>query len=127
MPVPFFDLTANISGSTISVSQKGVYLTSDFFAGPYDPSVCGVLAKAQTKANRDAAIAQGLKTYQPCNFFNAYAVYKNKYAQGTYCSLYNTPIDSSYAAKAGVYSGNDFFGVEGSWTYTLSQQDSGKL
>lgn len=102
-------------------------MTANFFAGPYDPSVCGAFATAQTKANRDAAVAQGLTTYQPVNFFNAYTVYKNSFAQGTYCSLYNTPVDASYAAKAGVYSGNDFYGVQASWTYTLSKQDSGKL
>ncbi|CZT20668.1 uncharacterized protein RCC_06526 [Ramularia collo-cygni] len=126
--VPQFDRTANISGSTISVSpQKGVYFTADFFSGPFDPSVCGVYAQAQTKANRDAAIARGLSSYQPCNFFGAYTPYKNKYAQGTMCALYTTPIDASNAKKAAINSGNDFFDVGASWTYTLTKQDSGKL
>lgn len=127
VPVSSFDLTANISGSAITVSNSGVFLVADFFAGPYDPTLCGAYALSQTEVNRAAATAQGLKTYQPVNFFNAYMVYKNSYAVGTYCSLYNAAVDASYASKVSVNSGNDNFSVQASWTYTLSKQDSGNL
>jgi hypothetical protein len=122
-----FDAPTNISGSYINTSQAGVFLAADFFAGPYNPVVCGAYAVAQTKVNREAAISAGASSYQPCNFFNAFTVYRNSFAVGTYCSLYNAPVDPSEVSNGPVSSGNDEFSVQASWTYALSTQDSGKV
>ncbi|KAK4623881.1 hypothetical protein CLAFUW4_05989 [Fulvia fulva] len=84
--VDTFTLGQNITGKAITLAGSKS-LGSEFFAGPYDPTLCGYYATAQTSANRQDAQAKGLKSYQACNSFNAYAVYRAGLAWGTYCSL----------------------------------------
>jgi hypothetical protein len=50
---------------------------------------------------------------------------KNGKAMGTYCSLYDQPVDSSHGTYSGGWSGNTHFQVESSWTYELKEQDNG--
>lgn len=100
---------------------------SNFYPGPFDPSVCALYAQAQTATNKQAAQGKGASSYTPCNMFNAYMVQKNGVAQGTYCQLFDTPLSSSWASFGGAWSGSDYFGVQSSWTYSLSAQLDGKL
>ncbi|KAK1083030.1 hypothetical protein LTR33_003526, partial [Friedmanniomyces endolithicus] len=116
------------SNCTGAISSGGSYcLGSRFFPGPYNPSVCGIYADAQTATNKAAAKDRGVSSYVPSNMFNAYMVKKNSVAQGTYCSLFNTVLSDSWASFEGGWSGQNYFGVESSWTYALSVQDDGKL
>ncbi|KAK3634805.1 hypothetical protein LTR56_015086 [Elasticomyces elasticus] len=110
-----------------AISAGGSYwLGSKFFPGPFNPSVCSAYAQAQVSTNKKAAQASGATSYVPCNQFNAYMVKKNQIAQGTYCSLFNTVLSNKWAGFTGGWQGKNFFGVESSYTYALSQQDSGK-
>lgn len=127
-PVTGFQLAQNLSGKAITAAAKSTFLGSEYFVGPYDASICGDYARAQTQANKADAQSKGLHSYQPCNLFNAYYVYKNKYAQGTYCQLFNANIDgvkaSGYADT--TYNG-DVYSVGASYTWSLSPQDAGTL
>lgn len=121
-----FSMSANLG--TKSITGAGSYtLGSEFFAGPYDPDLCGFYATAQTAANKAQAQSQGLKTYQPCNSFNSYYVYKSGFAWGTYCTLFNKNIDSSYAGDGTTTSGGFTYTVGSSYQWSLTQQDSGTL
>lgn len=121
-----FNAAQNISGQAITKAQA-YFLGSEFFAGPYDPTLCGYYATAQTSANRDYAKAHGQKTYQPANCFNAYYVYRSDYAWGTYCSIYNQNVGASYAGSVDQTSGGFTYKVGSSWVYNAYPQDSGKL
>ncbi|TKA69522.1 hypothetical protein B0A49_07182 [Cryomyces minteri] len=79
---------------------------------------------AQTAYNK-AHKSSSSSGYVPCNMFNAYMVKKNSIAQGTYCTLYDTPLDSSWGSYKGGWAGQDYFSIETSWTYSLSQQKDG--
>ncbi|KAF7193370.1 hypothetical protein HII31_05349 [Pseudocercospora fuligena] len=126
-PVDSFTQAANLSGKAITLAKNSYYLGAEYFPGPYDPQLCGYYATAQTAANRADAKAKGLSTYQPCNLFNAYTVYKNKAAQGTYCSLFNKVVGAEAAGAAGTYYNGDLYEVGVSYTYKLTQQDAGTL
>ncbi|KAK5147225.1 hypothetical protein LTR04_000882 [Oleoguttula sp. CCFEE 6159] len=107
-----------------AINAPSYNLGAKFFPGPYDPSVCAAYATAQTaynKAHKDSSSS----SYVPCNMFNAYMVKKNSIAQGTYCTLYDTPLDSSWGSYKGGWAGQDYFSIETSWTYSLSEQKSG--
>jgi len=123
--VPGYTAPSNCSSSAISAGGN-YWMGSNFFPGPFDPSVCGIYAQAQAATNRKLAQAAGLSSYVPCNMFNAYAVHKNGVCQGTYCSLFDTPLTSSWAQFQGAFSGSDYYSVHSSWTYALTNQDSGK-
>ncbi|KAK1068706.1 hypothetical protein LTR74_005364 [Friedmanniomyces endolithicus] len=124
-PCPGYEPPSNCTGA---ISSGGSYcLGSHFFPGPYNPSVCGIYADAQTATNKAAAKDRGESSYVPSNMFNAYMVKKNSVAQGTYCSLFNTVLSDSWASFEGGWAGQNYFGVESSWTYALSQQDDGKF
>jgi len=125
-PVPAFTAPQNCSAGGAISAGGNYWMASTFFPGPFDPSVCGLYAQAQTAKNRQLAIAAGARSYVPCNMFNAYAVHKNGVPQGTYCSLFDTVLTPDWAAFKGAWSGRDFFGVRSSWTYSLTVQDSGK-
>ena len=101
------------------------FLVAEFFAGPFNPGLCAAYAEAQTAYNRANADENG--TYSPANMFNAYMMNKNGVAQGTYCSLYTTVLDKSHGTYTSGWVGNDFFGVESSWTYSLIEQDTGSI
>ena len=121
-----FTFTANIT--TQAVTLAGSFsLGSEFFAGPFDPSLCGFYATAQTSANKAYAQSKGLKSYQPCNSFNAYTVYKSGFAWGTYCTLFNKQVDASFAGNVTATSGGFTYTVGGSYIYSLTQQDPGTL
>ncbi|EME45351.1 hypothetical protein DOTSEDRAFT_128803 [Dothistroma septosporum NZE10] len=124
--VSSFTLGQNISGQAITLAGSKT-LGSEFFAGPYDPNLCGYYATAQTSANKQNAQSKALSSYQACNSFNAYTVYKAGYAWGTYCELYNFNVDASYAGSADSTSNGISYTVGSSWIYSLTKQDSGKL
>jgi hypothetical protein len=128
-PAPLIDGFAkaeNLSGQTITLAKKSFYLGAEFFSGPYDPHLCSWYATAQTLANKLDAKAKGYKSYQPANLFNAYCVYKNKKAQGTYCSIFNTnPGGAEVYGNPGTTYQGDSYTVGTSYTYALSPQDSG--
>ncbi|KAH9839617.1 hypothetical protein Tdes44962_MAKER08072 [Teratosphaeria destructans] len=110
------------------ISAGGSYwMGSTFYPGPFDTSLCATYAEAQTAQNKRAAQHKGARSYVPCNMFNAYAVHKNGVAQGTYCQLFDAVLDDSWASFEGAWSGSDYFGVQSSWTYALSELDDGKL
>ena len=108
------------------ISAPGFNLGSFFFPGPFDPALCAAYAEAQTSYNCGHADPVTGK-YSPANMFNAYMMKKNGIAQGTFCTLFTTILDKSYATFDGSWVGNDFFGVETSWTYSLNVQDAGFL
>ena len=124
--MPSWGNPTNCSGGAISAGGS-YHLGSSFFPGPFNPSVCGIYAQAQTATNKQAAQKKGASSYTPVNMFNAYMVKKNGVAQGTYCALFDTVLSNSWAAFQGGWSGKSFFGVESSWTYALNKLDNGKL
>ena len=110
-----------------AISKGGSYLVgSNFYPGPFDPSVCAIYAQAQTNKNKQVAISKGLKSYTPCNMFNSYMINKNGIPQGTYCALYNTVLTPSWASFLSALLGEILFSVKGSWTYSLTNQLTGK-
>ncbi|KAI5362244.1 hypothetical protein Slin15195_G058950 [Septoria linicola] len=127
-PIKGFQLAQNLSNKAITSAAKSAFLGAEYFPGPYDASLCGYYATAQTAANKEDAKVKGLKSYQPCNLFNAYFVYKNKYAQGTYCQLFNADVDGVTASgKADTVYNGDSYSVGASYTWRLTPQDSGSL
>ncbi|CAK4034784.1 Hypothetical predicted protein [Lecanosticta acicola] len=121
-----YNAAVNITNQAIT-KARAYYLGSEFFAGPYDATLCGYYATAQTAANKQYAKQNGLKTYQAANSFNAYYVYKNAYARGTYCNLYKQEVDASYAGSADTTTGGNSYTVGSSWVYNASPQDPGTL
>lgn len=99
---------------------------SSFFPGPFNPAICGIYAQAQTAKNKAIGKQMGAKSYVPCNQFNAYMVELNHIPQGTYCAIFNTVLDNSWASFLGAKMGGSFFGVKNSWTYNLKTLDSGR-
>lgn len=124
-PVAITNYTApaNCSGGAINAGQY--WVGSQFYSGAYNPQLCAAYAQAQTATNRQAAISNGAHSYTPCNMFNAYEVHKNGIAQGTYCSLYDTNVSTSYATVQGTHSGSDYYSCRNSWSYSLQTQDKG--
>lgn len=57
----------------------------------------------------------------------AYYVFKNGLAQGTYCSLFNVELGEEYAQFEGTHEGGFEWSVGASWSYSLSSQESGEL
>ncbi|KAL9097155.1 MAG: hypothetical protein Q9165_000582 [Trypethelium subeluteriae] len=106
-----------------AISGSGWHLGSNFFPGPFDPAICAAYAEAQTSYNHAHADSTG--KYSPVNMFNAYMMKKNGIAQGTFCALFTTILDKSFGSYTGSWVGSDFFGVETSWTYALTVQDTG--
>jgi hypothetical protein len=107
-------------------SGGSYWVGSQFYPGPFDVSLCGLYAQAQTNKNKEVAQQKGEHSYVPCNMFNAYTVHLNGVAQGTYCQLFDAVLDESWAAFEGAWSGEDFFGVHNSWTFSLTEQLDGK-
>ncbi|KAF2089477.1 hypothetical protein K490DRAFT_20598, partial [Saccharata proteae CBS 121410] len=109
------------SGSQCSsggaISKPSCNVGNHFFPGPYNPTVCAAYAEAQTAKNKAAAGWWSMWMYQPCNMFNSYMVKKNGVPMGTYCSLFNTEVDHSWATYFGGVSGSDKFDIETSMTY----------
>lgn len=122
--MPGFTISANLSGTAISLGGS-YYLDSAFFPGPFDPTLCGTYAQAQTAKNKATAQALGLHSYTPVNMFNAYTVYLAGVAQGTYCALFDTNLNAGWASFSGSWTGSGYVGVQNSWTYVLTVQDSG--
>lgn len=108
-----------------AISALIYFLIAEFFPGPFDPALCAAYAETQTSYNRAHTDENG--KYSPANMFNAYTMHKNGVAQGTYCSLYSTVLDKSHGTYTGGWVGNDFFGVQSSWTYSLTEQDKGSI
>ncbi|PPJ55541.1 hypothetical protein CBER1_05393 [Cercospora berteroae] len=126
--IPGFQLAQNLSNKAITSASKSTYLGWKFIPGPYDPSLCGSYAVAQTAANKQDAKDKGYKSYQPCSLFNAYYVYKNQYAQGTYCQLFNADIDGVKASgQADTTYDGDSYSVGASYTWRASPQNDGQL
>jgi len=124
--VPGWGSPGNCSGGAIS-SGGSYWMGSNFYPGPFNPSLCTLYGQAQTSTNKQIAQQQGANSYVPCNMINAYMVHMNGVAQGTYCQLFDTVLDSSWASFQGVWSGENYFSVQSSWTYALSDLDDGKL
>jgi hypothetical protein len=123
-PLPGWTPPSNCTGGAISAGGN-YWMGSNFFPGPFNPALCGAFAQAQTATNKQAAKAKGASSYTPANFFNAYYVHKNGKPQGTYCSLYDTILSDAYSGFKGAWSGKDFFGVQSSWSFSLSELDNG--
>ncbi|KAK5153598.1 hypothetical protein LTS14_007292 [Recurvomyces mirabilis] len=123
---PGYDAPSNCTGGAIN-SGGSYWLGSNFFPGPFNPSACGIYAKAQGDLNKQSAKAKGAKSYTPVNMFNAYTIHKNGVAQGTYCTIFDTVLSPAYGKTGfrGGWSGNNFLGVAQSWAFSLSEQDSG--
>ena len=114
----------NCSGKAINGGSY--FMDSKFFAGAFDPRQCAAFANATTNYNRQAALNASQHSYTPCQMFNAYHVYKNGMPQGTYCSLYDTQLSTQWATTKQSYSGRDCYSVRNSWTYSLTNADSGR-
>jgi len=100
-----------------AINKPSTCLGKSFFPGPFDPSVCASYANAQTKVNK----AQLGNSAQSVSSFNAYCVKKNGIPQGTWCSLYSDVVSNSWATYTGGWGGNNWFGIESSWTYAVSK------
>ncbi|KAF7193288.1 hypothetical protein HII31_05382 [Pseudocercospora fuligena] len=85
----------------------------NFFPGPFNPKVCYLYALSLNSANQKAGINQS------CKFFNAYYLFKNSKPHGTYCNLYNSEIDISFATYSGGKSGGDQYDCKQSWGYSM--------
>ncbi|KAI9712005.1 MAG: hypothetical protein M1820_001713 [Bogoriella megaspora] len=99
---------------------------SNFFPGPFDPALCAAYAKQQTAYNK-AHADKGTGKYSPANMFNAYMMKKNGIAQGTFCTLFTTILDGKFGSYPGGWVGNNFFGIETSFIYSLVNQDRGSI
>ena len=119
---PSYNPPTGCGGSAIN--KPGNNIGSAFFPGPFDVSVCAAYANAQTKFNK--ANKGSSSTYQPANMFNAYCIKKNNKPLGTYCSLFNSIVDKNSATYTGSKSGSDWYSLESSWTFSLTQQLTGK-
>ncbi|EME44698.1 hypothetical protein DOTSEDRAFT_24689 [Dothistroma septosporum NZE10] len=86
---------------------------NNFFPGPFNPTSCYLYALALNSANQKAGISQS------CKFFNAYYLLKNNQPHGTWCNLYNSEIDVSFATYTGSKSGGDQYTCGQSWGYYL--------
>ncbi|WPH03990.1 Hypothetical protein R9X50_00687400 [Acrodontium crateriforme] len=86
---------------------------SRFFPGPFNPQVCSDFALAQNSFNLNSGSSQ------KCHMFNAQYIHKNNKPHGTYCALYTTILDDTWATYTGGYSGNDRYDCRQSWTYNL--------
>ncbi|RMY03381.1 hypothetical protein D0867_10711 [Hortaea werneckii] len=101
----------NCNGKAINASKY--WLGSRFFPGPFNPQVCSDYALAQNALNK----AKGVN--QQCQMFNAYYLHKNGVPYGTYCGLYNSRLDTSFATYKGGKAGKDSYDCKNSWTYSL--------
>lgn len=97
-----------------AINAPNYHLGSNFFPGPFNPQVCSDFAFAQSAAN--AQVVGG----QKCKSFNAYYLHKNGKPYGTYCSLFNSVLDVSFATTVGGSYGADSFEIHQSWNYALS-------
>lgn len=84
-----------------------------FFPGPYNPHACYDYAISLNSANKKAGLSQS------CSYFNAYYLHKNGKPHGTYCNLYNSVLDNSWATYSGGMSGSDKYECKQSWGFTL--------
>ncbi|KAH9815721.1 putative threonine-rich GPI-anchored glycoprotein [Teratosphaeria destructans] len=101
----------NCHGKAINASPYS--MGSRFFPGGYNPQVCSDFALAQNAQN--AASSASSK----CEMFNAVYLHKNGKPWGTYCTLYSTSLDDSYATYSGGKSGSDQYDCKQSWTWSL--------
>lgn len=101
-------------------TYNGMRLFND---NPYDPSLCAAACEAQTTFDKEHPASDG--TYNPCNFFVSYILTKNDVPLGTYCALYTTSWDPSYAVNTGYYYGDDVYSVVEAASYTASTLDNG--
>lgn len=124
--LPGWSSPSNCSDGGISAGGS-YWMGSQFYPGPFDPSICGIYAQAQTATNKKVSSQKGASSYTPANMFNAYMVHLNGVPQGTYCALFDTVLSLAWAGFKGTSSGNNYFGVQSSWTYALGEQDDGKF
>lgn len=97
-------------GKGIDAPKYG--MGSHFFPGPFNPQACSDYAIFQSEFN--------LKAGKPgCKMFNAFFLYKNGKPHGTYCNLYSSHLEVSWAVKGSYSSGKDRFDVKQSFTWTL--------
>jgi len=120
-------LPAAINAPFDPVTGKNTYLPrKSYDTGRFDPSLCAAACQAQTLY--DKAHTNGTTTYDPCNFFNAYILVKDGVPQGTVCSMYSEPWNSSYATNYGqTGSDGSVYTIAESFSYTLGTQDPGSL
>jgi hypothetical protein len=97
-----------------AVNAPDYHLGSHFFPGPFNPQVCSDFAFAQSAAN--ALVVGG----QKCKMMNAYYLHKNNKPYGTYCALFNSNLDVSFATTVGGSFGADSFDITQSWTFSLA-------
>jgi len=84
-----------------------------FFPGPYNPHACYDYAVSLNNANSKAGLSQS------CSFFNAYYLHKNGKPHGTYCNLYISALDDSWATYTGGQWGGDEYECKQSWGFSL--------
>ncbi|KAI7184508.1 hypothetical protein KC363_g7670 [Hortaea werneckii] len=101
----------NCNGKAINASKY--FLGARFFPGPFNPQVCSDYALAQNALNKAKGVTQ------QCQMFNAYYLNKNGVPYGTYCGLYNSRLDTSFATYKGGKAGRDAYECRHSWTYSL--------
>lgn len=121
-----FTAPANLQGKAISKGSQWAF-GGAFFPGPYDPSVCSIFAAAQVASNKAAAKAAHKSSYTPCNMFNAVYVLKNGAPLGTYCILFDTVLDASYAGFTGATWGGATWTISQSYSYSAKVFDQGRL
>ncbi|KAF4554973.1 Hypothetical protein D9617_3g020420 [Elsinoe fawcettii] len=123
-PIATYDPPKNCSNS--GINGGSYWMGSKFYAGAFNPQLCAAYANATSMTNQAAAIKAGQQYFTPCQMFNAYHIYKNNVPMGTYCSLYDAQLSTSWASVKGSWSGNNYYGVRNSWQYQLTTPHSGK-
>lgn len=119
---PHWSTAKDCDGKAIDSTKY--WMGSKFFPGPFNAQVCADYAWQQNAANKAAAQAMGIHLFTPCKFFNSYYLYKNDAPHGTYCNLYSTVLDNSYATYQGGWSGKDHYECMQSWTFSLEADPS---
>lgn len=102
-----------------AINAPKYWMGSKFIPGPFNAQVCADYAWEQNLANKAEAVKKGLHSFTPCKMFNSYYLHKNGAPHGTYCTLYDTALESSWATYEGGWSGEDHFTCEQSWTFSL--------
>ncbi|SMQ48162.1 unnamed protein product [Zymoseptoria tritici ST99CH_3D7] len=98
-----------------------------YFPGPYVPDLCRILAEIQTKKNKAYAIAQGYKSYSPCNSFNVFEVWQDSVMVGTYCKLFTEKLQSDWFSYKGGNALGHLFEVKNAFSYEFSSKDYGTI
>ncbi|OJD38667.1 uncharacterized protein BKCO1_40002 [Diplodia corticola] len=108
-----------------AIEDSNYYLYELYNDGPFSPAACAAGCQANTAYNKAHPNSDG--TYNACNIFNAYILYRDNNPVGTVCSYFTKDISdpAAEATNVGQYQGDVHVTIGESYTYTLTTQDNG--